>query len=122
MLMTVTNLTANQLNYPDFYYGYPGSPPVTSAVGGNLVNPVPYPFNWFVFQPNGTGSVDGTPGTTYEVQLPVHEEDLGMLHPNFGPLKVETLWNILIQAGTVSVSFASESASIDFGDTFIHNL
>jgi hypothetical protein len=116
MQMTVTNLTSNQLNYPDYYIGYPGVPPVTSAVGGNLVNPVPYPFDWFLFTANGIGTPNGTPGTTYEVTLPVHEQDLGWRHPNFSPQKVEQLWNILIQAGTVSVSFAAETAHANFGD------
>ncbi len=127
MLMTVTNLTANQINYLDYYYGYPGVPPVTNAIGGNLVTPVPYPFDWVQpFQPNGVVIAPGGPGNTYEVQLPVHFDDLGYagpVEPNFGPLKVQTLWNQLIQAGTVSVSFAAEvSTDNDFGDQFVYNV
>jgi hypothetical protein len=124
MLMTVTNLTSNQLNYPDYYIGYPGVPPVTNAIGGNLVNPVPFPFDWVQpFTANGVGVPDGVPGTTYQVQLPVHYPDLGYTDPLFGPLKVATLWDQLIQAGTVSVAFAAEtSAEREFGDLFVHNI
>jgi len=119
MLMTVINQsTTAQLNYPDYYFGYPGTPPVLNAIGGNLVNPVPYPFDWvqpFLANPS-SGSTPGTPGSAYAVQLPVHEEDLGYTDPNFGPLKMETLWNQLIQAGTVVVSFAAETTFHNFGD------
>jgi hypothetical protein len=123
-LMTViNNLPATQLNYLDFYYGYPGGPPVTNAIGGNLVNPVPYPFDWvqpFLANP-AAGSTPGVPGAAYAVQLPVHESDMGFTDPNFGPLNVETLWNQLIMAGTVTVTFAAESPTnpLFFGDLFM---
>lgn len=109
MLMQVTNLLSTQLNYLDYYYGYPGSPPVTNAIGGNLVNPVPYPFDWY--QPFPANGVTG-----YNPTFAVHPEDWGFVHPNFGPQKVSTLWNILVQAGTVSIAFSAETTVSGFGD------
>lgn len=108
MLMQVTNLKAVQLNYLDYYFGYPGVPPVTNAVGGNRVNPVPFPFDWYIFPANGV--------TGYNPTFSVHPSDWGMSHPNFGPLRNGEMWNQLVQAGTVSIAFSAETTVSGVGD------
>jgi hypothetical protein len=113
MNMQVTNLLAVQLNYLDYYLGYPGVPGVTAAVGGNRVNPVPYPFDWYVFPANGT--------TGYNPTFPSHLGDLiWQKTPTFSPHKPYEAWNQLIQAGTVSVTVTTETGTREFFDYYDH--
>jgi hypothetical protein len=112
MLMQVTNLTAAQLNYLDSYLGYVGVPGVTTAIGGNKVSPVPYPFDWYTFPANGT--------TGYNPTFSVHERDMQHKANMWTGHSAGEQWNALVQAGTVSITFSAEATSRDTEDLLIH--
>ncbi len=114
MIVTVTNLTTNILNAFDTYLGYPGVPGIPSAVGGSRKYPVPFPFDWLVFQVNPTSG--------YQYSFSMHERDFAHKRVPWLPHEPGEEWNTLIQAGTVSFSTASEATAQDAEDIFIHSV
>lgn len=115
MLVEVTNLTASTLNYFDYYLGYPGVPAVTSAVGGNRVNQLPYPFDWVTLAPNGSSG--------YQSTMPMNERDWRRKAVPSEPMEPGEMWNQLVQAGTVSLTLSAEtSTNRDSENLFIHAL
>jgi hypothetical protein len=109
MLVTVTNVTnvtawqtSRTINNPDFYEGYPGVPPITSAVGGNVTDPLPYPFDQA--GPLAAGSA---------VTLPMRDRDWYYSRSLYNTQYPHIKWQQLVQAGVVTMAFASETNQND---------
>jgi hypothetical protein len=104
MLMTVTNLSTLTLNAP--IVG--GNGVSADAVGGSRANPLPFPFSHIVLAPTGTTVVvDGKTWADHS-DMPVHMEDMRKSIP-WLPLEPSREWQMLVQKGLVSVSFAVET-------------
>lgn len=100
-LLTVTNETSRILNRPET--GGNGVSP--DAVGGNVLDPLPFPFN-----ANGTIAASGSK------QLGVHARDLSVRQQPQQPMIPADEWAALVQAGTVSLAFAADAQSTDAED------
>jgi len=116
MLVTCTNLTARTINQPDtLTITVPNSTASLQAVGGNITDPVPYPFNTFSFAPNGQ--------TGYFQTLPVNERDLSRKSSAWAPHLPSEQWNRLVAAGVVSLVVSGPvTLAVDIKDSFVHNL
>lgn len=75
--------------------------------GGNRTNPLPYPFNLVTIAPSATKI------------LPAHHRDMEYRKPSFDPQQSSEQWNQMIQAGTVTVTYAAESTNRDTDDIMI---
>jgi hypothetical protein len=111
MLVTVTNASPNQINYLDYYVGAPGGVGVTNATGGNVVSPLPYPFDWI-----------GPLNSLATYQLPMHNRDWHYKRSPCDPQDAGQQWQQLIQAGIVTLAFAAETGNTDTEELFIHAL
>jgi hypothetical protein len=112
MLMTVANLTAKRLNVLDEITGGEGPAKIT-ATGGARVRPLPYPFNHIILE------VAGDAGNLDEKQLPVRPRDWNYRQPSGLPHLPSEEWNALVQAGTVSITFAAETGRRDQEELFL---
>lgn len=104
-LLTVQNETSRVLNRPEV--GGSGVSP--DAVGGNVLDPLPFPFN-----ANGTLAANGDPGDSK--QLGIHARDLSVRTQAQQPMIPADEWAALVQAGVVSLTFAADAQSLDAED------
>jgi len=110
MQMTVTNITNTTkaagfaINTPDVGGG--GLSP--DAQGGNVLYKLPYPFSHI-------GALAAGAAKT----LPVHVEDMRFKSVPWLPLEPSREWQMLIQAGIVSVSFSAGGNNVE--DDAAHN-
>lgn len=112
MKMTITNTTLSSgshglgfaINTPDT--GLAGVS--ADAVGGNKIYPLPYPFSHV--GPIAIGA------TATQV---VHVEDMRHKSVPWLPLEPSREWQMLVQAGIVSVSFSELSTGKNVEDTLI---
>lgn len=102
--MTVTNNSSVTLNRPDT--GGLGVSP--DAVGGNVRDALPYPF-----------SLNGTLAPSASKSLPVNARDFTTRSQMQQPALPVEEWNLLVQAGTVTVAVAADPNSVDVDDTVI---
>ncbi len=103
-IATVTNLTSGVLNAP-VVGGNQVSP---DAVGGNILQPVPFPFG-----SNGSYAANGAPGNADEKSLVVHARDLIVrVQPQESLAPADEL-NQLINAGVISLSVATDAIEVD---------
>jgi hypothetical protein len=110
MLMSVVNNSSTlTLNALDVLSGGTG-PSALFATGGNRTNPLPYPFNMVTIGPSAT------------LVLPAHHRDMDRQKPSFNTHSPSEAWNQMIQAGTVTVTYATESTYRDTDDTMIHGI
>lgn len=98
---TVTNLTSSVLNAP-VVGGNQTSP---DAVGGNIINPVPFPFG-----SNGSYAANGASGDSKD--LNVHVRDLILRVQPQEPLAPVDELNVMINAGIISLSVATDATEI----------
>lgn len=106
-LLEVTNESARVLNRLE--EGGNGVSP--DAVGGNVLDPLPFPFN-----ANGSLAV----GASRE--LPVHGRDFNVRQQMQQPMLPADEWNQMVQAGLVSLSFTYDARSLDPEDMLAHAL
>ena len=104
--MAVTNESSVTLNAPQMG-GYGVSP---DAVGGNVSNPLPYPFN-------RNGSIAAGDTKTLGINTRDFTTRELMCQPEL-PIQE---WDMLLQAGTISVVFA-DAGFIDLQDALIQSL
>ena len=97
LTMTVTNLLAVAINAP--IVG--GNGLSADAVGGTKFKPLPYPFSHVTLGANGGGSDSKT--------MPVHVEDFRYKSVPWLPLEPSREWAMLIQDGTVTVTFGHDA-------------
>lgn len=113
MLMICTNVTTRTINNPDFYLGYPGVPGVTSAVGGNVTDPLPYPFSHV--GPVGAGLAAGATVGNPTGALPVHPRDWRYKGVPWLPQEPGEKWNQLVKSGIVTLAMATEVTTAGSG-------
>lgn len=103
-LLTVTNETSRVLNRPEV--GGNGVSP--DAVGGNVLDPLPFPFG-----------ANGTLGVGDSLALGIHARDLSVRTQPQQPMIPADEWAGLVQAGIVSLAFAADAQSTDAEDALI---
>ena len=101
MQMSIMNTSGVILNTP--LVGGAGLSP--DAVGGTISNPLPYPAN-----KSGPLAI----GATLVIQM--HVEDLQNKSVPWLPLTPSTEWQMLIQAGLVTVSFLAVTGTNNLAD------
>lgn len=107
-IATLTNTYTQALNVPEV--GGSGVSP--DAVGGNVLRPLPFPFNR-----------NGSLASLASVDLPVRQRDLIVRQQPQSPSMPADELNNYIQRGWLSVSFAAETAAIqDVEDSLISAL
>lgn len=99
-LMTVTNLQATAMNAVDSNSA--------GATGGARKDPLPHPFQHIVLSATGGGS-DAK-------QLPVHQADFRHKSVPWLSMEPREEWNMLVQAGKVTVAFAAQTGQRDVED------
>jgi hypothetical protein len=109
MLATVTNTSGRTINKLDSYLGYAGGLGVSSAVGGNRTDPLPYPFGHI-----GELAAAGTK------QLPMHPRDFRYKAVPSMPREAGEDWQVMIQAGVVTLAFAAETGRRDSEELFVN--
>lgn len=106
--VTVTNQQATSMNALDEYSGGGSGTSALTATGGARKDPLPHPFSHVVLGPNGSATDDST--------QQVHPRD--WRHKGFaghGPHEAGELWNMLVQAGKVTLSFAAAAGDVEEG-------
>jgi hypothetical protein len=103
-LLTVTNASTQILNRPDVGGG--GVSP--DAVGGNVLAPLPYPFDR-----NGPLAVAGSR------QLAVHARDFSVRPQPQQPMIPADEWALMVQSGLVTLAFVADAVSTDAEDALI---
>ncbi len=104
--LTVTNLQATPMNALDELTGGSGTSALL-ATGGARKDPLPHPFSHVELEASG-----GDDASTQTV----HPRD--MRHKGFaghGPLEAGEKWNMLVQAGKVSLSTAAADGDVEEG-------
>lgn len=104
--VTVTNLQATAMNELDTLTGGSGTSALV-ATGGSRVDPLPHPFSHVVLEASG-----GDDAAT----LAVHPRD--WRHKGFAghnPLEAGEEWNMLVNAGKVSLSFSAADGDVEEG-------
>jgi hypothetical protein len=101
-IATVTNLTSSVLNAP-VVGGNQVSP---DAVGGNVLNPVPFPFG-----SNGSYAANGASGDSKD--LKVHARDLIVRVQPQETMNPADELNQLINGGVISLSVATDGDEVD---------
>jgi hypothetical protein len=104
--VTVTNLQATAMNELDSLTGGVGVSALL-AVGGARKDPLPHPFSHVELE--ATGGADAS-------TLSVHQRD--WRHKGFAghnAMEAGEEWNMLVQAGKVSLSFASSDGDVEDG-------
>lgn len=103
MLVTVTNTSGGDINDLQTRVGSIPGPASLLATGGQRNNPLPYPFGHI-----------GTLANTGTKQLAMHPRDWRHSHmqakDGFEP---SLQWQQLVQAGTVTLAYASETNRTD---------
>jgi len=111
MLVTVENQQAtamNQLGTEDHGVGTAR----TLATGGGRVDPLPFPFNHVVLLENGAaGGADAK-------QLAMHQGDWNHKQVPWLTHAPREEWNMLVQAGKVTLAFAAETGVTDSEELF----
>jgi hypothetical protein len=107
MLVTVTNTSGGDLNAPDTYTSGSG-PSGIVATGGNVVDPLPYPFGHI-----------GTLADTATKQLPMHNRDWRYKRVPWLPMEPSKEWQVMVQAGKVTLAVATETDNRDEEEIFI---
>jgi hypothetical protein len=102
--MTVRNLLTVPINTP-IVGGYGVSP---DAQGGSKFQPLPYPFSHVALAAN-TGGPPGADSAT----LPIQVEDFRYKSVPWLPLEPSREWQMLVQAGVVSVTFAGTVTTVE---------
>lgn len=72
------------------------------AVGGNVLDPLPYPFN-----------ANGPLAASAYRELGVHARDFSVRPQAQQPMMPADEWNQMVQAGLVSLSFTADARSFD---------
>lgn len=96
MLVTITNLTALELNGLDSISGGVG-PSAVLATGGSRLRPLPFPFGHIVLAASGNK------------QLPMNFRDWQYKVSVASPMLAGEEWNQLVQSKTVSVTLAAQT-------------
>jgi len=107
MLVTVTNASAGDINYPDTYTAGTG-PSGVVATGGNVRIPLPHPFGHI-----GTLASAGTK------QLPMKNRDWRYKRVPWLPMEPSIEWQMLVQAGIVTLAVATETGNRDEEEIYI---
>ena len=105
--LTVTNLQSTAMNELDEYVGGGSGPSALSATGGARVDPLPHPFAHVSLEASG-----GADAAT----LTAHPRD--MRHKGWaghGPHDAGEEWNMLVQAGKISLSTAAADGDVEEG-------
>ena len=106
MIVTVTNTSSSlTLNALDTLTGGSG-PSGLNAVGGARKYPLPYPFDWTTIAPSGTSA------------YAMHPRDWRYKRSVAESQSAGEQWQQLVQAGTVTMSFASETGRRDAEELF----
>lgn len=108
MLMQVTNSSGRAINVLETMTGGVG-PSALYAQGGNVTDPLPYPFAHV-----------GTLAIGAAVELPVHVRDWRYKSVPWLPMEPSTEWQHLVQAGIVSLLISGEVGDRDEEDNFVH--
>ena len=96
---------------------------MTVATGGSRVDALPYPFghvgltqyNDFIgFGTNNNGLAAGA-----SIQLPMHPRDWRYKAVPWETFEASSVWQYLVQRGTISVSVASETNNRDEEEIFM---
>jgi hypothetical protein len=113
MLVTVENQTARIINTPDVINNnLTGGPADLLATGGNVTDPLPYPFDLV-----GPLAANGASGD--DVQRAMHPRDFRRQHVMNRALEPAVEWNQIIQAGVVTFAIAAETAATDTEELFV---
>ena len=114
MVVTVTNVSGGNLNNLDTI-SFGSGPSALNAVGGQKKNALPYPFN---------RENVGTLANSASAVLPMRPDDWWFKPVPGVPSTPMQEWNMLVQAGKVTMSFATEStASLrDVEEIFFHTV
>jgi hypothetical protein len=107
MLVTVTNATSRTINTPaaiSLGTGVSGG----TATGGSKTDPLPYPFGHI-----------GPLASSGSKQLPMHPADWRYKSVPWLPMEPSTEWNMLVQAGIVTLAIASETGRRDSEELFV---
>jgi len=115
MLVTVENQLSTRINYLEEINTaqyLPGNPAGLVATGGNVVQPLPFPFDQV-----GELAANGLAGD--DVQRAMHPSDFRRQHNLHKPMEPREEWNQIIQAGIVTFVIASETGFTDTEETFI---
>jgi hypothetical protein len=116
MLVTIQNLTAAAIQVLDAIDNrYTGGPADLYATGGNVVEPLPFPFEQV-----GELAAFGAVGDS--VQRAMHPSDFRRQHNLHKPLEPREEWNQVIQAGTVSFAIAAEVGRRDTEELFTNSV
>lgn len=107
MLVTVTNVTSRTINKLEELTGGTG-PAALLAVGGNRLDPLPYPFGHI-----GSLAASGTK------QLPMHARDWRYKSVPWLPQEPSIEWQQLVQAGVVTLTLAAETDNRSQEDLFV---
>jgi hypothetical protein len=79
------------------------------AEGGQIENPLPYPFGHIAELADSSASV-----------LPMHPRDWRYQHPNWDSLEPSIEWQGLIQNGSVTFAAATETDRVDAEELFFN--
>ncbi len=107
MLVTVTNTSGAAMNGAATYTSGSGTATVL-ATGGARSNPLPFPFGHI-----GELAASGTK------QLPVHPRDFRYKPVPWVSMEPGEEWNQLVQAGKVTLAFASQATRNDVEELFL---
>ncbi len=103
-LVTVENQLSEAINVPDELTGGVGVAALL-AVGGTKSNPLPFPFQHVELAANGS-SGDA-------LQLPINPGDMRHKVVPWLTHEPREEWNMLVQAGTVTMVFANQADAVD---------
>jgi len=114
MLVTVENQLSVPIQTADAvdYRGVTNGPADLYAVGGNVNNPLPFPFD-------RVGELDANGGANDSVQRAMHPDDFHNRHNLWRGMEPGTEWNQIIQEGKVTFAIASESGRTHTEELFI---
>jgi len=107
MLMTVTNTSGRTINAADQISAGSG-PSGILATGGNVTDPLPYPF-----------SLSGSLADTVGRQLPMRNRDWRYQRSAYMP-ECSIQWQQLVQAGVVTMAVASETGNLDEEELYVN--
>jgi len=106
VLMTITNTSGRDINVLEQMTGGSG-PSALLATGGNVTDPLPYPFAHI-----------GTLADTANSQLPMHNRDWRYQRSAYMP-EPSIEWQQLVQAGVVTMTVATETGNTDEEEIYI---
>lgn len=115
MLVTIQNVTntvgvpSRTINAPDTYTTLGSGVAALTATGGQRKDPLPYPF-----------AMIGSLAAAATKQLPMHPRDWRHRDVFVGsPFEAGEEWQQLVQAGTVTMAFAAQTARRDAEELFV---